>query len=175
MIKLIDILKETYLDGGEQGKIYAMNKNKIKKQILPEEFRRMQKLAGIQINENLDILSKEIIKKAALHDLKFQSDDYSEESSYWGGHESSDFVRDKYLDVINNPTLDSYIEAVFYALPIEYGDEIYDDPYEVEDLLGEIVGITLREIIGENQFKEIEEELLQHVENYSKILLKKFK
>ena len=145
----------------------------MKKQTLSEEFRRMQKLAGIQINEDLDILSKEIIKKAALHDLKFQSNDYSEESSYWGRHESSDFVRDKYLDVINNPTLDLYIEAVFSSLPIEYGDEIYDDPYEVEELLGEIVGITIREIIGEDQFEKIEEELFQHVENYSKILLKK--
>ena len=32
MIKLIDILKETYLGGGEQGKVYAIDKNKVKKQ-----------------------------------------------------------------------------------------------------------------------------------------------
>ena len=144
-----------------------MKKSELK-QIIKEELHKV-------LNENLDILSKETIKKAALHDLKFQSDDYSEESSYWGGHESSDFIRNKYLDVVNNPTLNSYIEAVFYSLPIEYGDEIYDDPYEVEELLGEIVGVTIREIIGEDQFGKIEEELLQHVENYSKILLKKLK
>ena len=144
-----------------------MKKSELK-QIIKEEIHKI-------LSENLDILSKEIIKKAALHDLKFQSDDYSEESSYWGGHESSDFIRNKYLDVVNNPTLDSYIEAVFYLLPIEYGDEIYDDPYEVEELLGEIVGVTIREIIGEDQFEKIEEKLLQHVENYSRILLKKLK
>jgi hypothetical protein len=32
MIKLTDLLKETYLGGGEQGKVYAIDKNKVKKQ-----------------------------------------------------------------------------------------------------------------------------------------------
>ena len=32
MIKLLDILKETYLGGGEQGKVYTVGKDKIKKQ-----------------------------------------------------------------------------------------------------------------------------------------------
>jgi hypothetical protein len=137
-------------------------------QIIKEEISKA-------LNENSNILSKDIIKKSALHDLKWQSDEYSKESSYWGGHELTNFVRDKYLDAVNNPTLNSYIEAVFYSLPIEYDDEIYDDPYEVEDLLGEIVGVTVRQVMGEDQFEEIEEELLQYVENYSKILLKNLK
>jgi len=147
----------------------------MKKQIISEEFKRMQKLAGIQLNENSDILSKEIIKKAALHDLKWQSDEYSQESSYWGGHEDSDFIRNKYLDVVNNPTLDSYIEAVFYALPIEYGDDIYDDPYEVMDLMGEIVGVTVSQVVGEEEFEEIEEDLQQYVEKHTGVLLTKIK
>jgi len=146
----------------------------MKKQILSEEFRRMQKLAGIQLNENSDILSKKSIKKAALYDLKWQSDEYSKESSYWGGHEKTDFVRDKYLDVVNNPTLDSYIEAVFYALPIEYGDEIYDD-YEVIDLMSEIVGVTVSQVVEEEEFEEIEEDLQQYVEKHTGILLAKIK
>ena len=42
--------------------------------------------------ENKEILSKDEIKKIAQHDLKFQSDEYSDESNYF----NDDYVRDKY-------------------------------------------------------------------------------
>jgi hypothetical protein len=125
--------------------------------------------------ENNEILSKDEIKKIAKHDLKFTSDEYSHESSYF----NDENVRNKYLDVLNDPTLDNLIEAIFTSLPIHYeddydnGEEIYSDP-EFLYLMDEFMMISARHTLGKERFEEIETELSNYTEQYSKILRQKY-
>jgi hypothetical protein len=120
--------------------------------------------------EGKEILSKDEIKKIAQHDLKFQSDKYSSESSYF----NDDYVRDKYLDVLNNPTLDSLIEAIFTSLPVHYGgDEIYSDP-EFLYLMDEYVVISAENVLGQERFKEVKQDLSDYTNKYSKILRQRY-
>jgi hypothetical protein len=120
--------------------------------------------------ENKEILSKDEIKKIAQHDLKFQSDEYSDESNYF----NDDYVRDKYLDVLNNPTLNSLIEAIFTSLPIHYeGDEIYSDP-EFLYLMDEFILVSAENVLGQKRFEEIRQDLSEYTEKYSKILRNKY-
>ena len=120
--------------------------------------------------ENKKILSKDEIKKIAQYDLNFQSDEYSSESNYFNDED----VRNKYLDVLNNPTLDNLIEAIFTSLPEQYeGEEIYSDP-EFLYLMDEFMMVSAREVLGEKRFEEIKTALSDHTENYSKILKNKY-
>ena len=120
--------------------------------------------------ENKKILSKDEIKKIAQYDLNFQSDEYSSESNYFNDED----VRNKYLDVLNNPTLDNLIEAIFISLPEQYeGEEIYSDP-EFLYLMDEFMMVSAREVLGEKRFEEIKTALSDHTENYSKILKNKY-
>jgi hypothetical protein len=120
--------------------------------------------------ENKKILSKDEIKKIAQYDLNFQSDEYSSESNYFNDED----VRNKYLDVLNNPTLDNLIEAIFTSLPEQYeGEEIYSDP-EFLYLMDEFMMISAREVLGEKRFEEIKTALSDYTENYSKILKNKY-
>ena len=120
--------------------------------------------------ENKKILSKDEIKKIAQYDLNFQSDEYSSESNYFNDED----IRNKYLDVLNNPTLDNLIEAIFTSLPEQYeGEEIYSDP-EFLYLMDEFMMVSAREVLGEKRFEEIKTALSDHTENYSKILKNKY-
>ena len=120
--------------------------------------------------EDKEILSKDEIKKIAQYDLKFQSDEYSDESSYF----NDEYVRDKYLDVLNNPTLNSLIEAIFTSLPVHYeGDEIYSDP-EFLYLMDEYIMVSAENVLGQERFEEVKQDLRDYTEKYSKILRQKY-
>ena len=120
--------------------------------------------------ENKEILSKDEIKKIAQYDLNFQSDEYSNESDYW----SDEDVRNKYLDVLNNPTLDSLIEAIFASLPAHYdGDEIYLDS-DFLYIMDESVLVPTENVLDQKRFEEIKQDLRKYTEQYSKILRKKY-
>jgi hypothetical protein len=120
--------------------------------------------------ENKEILSKDEIKKIAQHDLNFQSDEYSSESSYFDDED----VRNKYLDVLNNPTLDSLIEAIFTSLPIHYeGDEIYSDS-DFLYIMDEFVLTSAENTLEQKRFEEIKTDLRNYTEKYSKILKNKY-
>jgi len=116
--------------------------------------------------ENKEILSKDEIKKIAQYDLKFQSDEYSSESSYFNDED----LRNKYLDVLNNPTLNTLIEAIFASLPIHYGgDDIYSDS-EFLLLMDEFMMVSAENTLGEKRFEEVKNDLRDYTEKYSKIL-----
>jgi hypothetical protein len=120
--------------------------------------------------ENKEILSKDEIKKIAQYDLKFQSDEYSSESSYFNDED----LRNKYLDVLNNPTLNTLIEAIFTSLPIHYdGDEIYSDP-EFLYIMDEFIMTSAENALGQKRFEEIKNDLRDYTEKYSKILKNKY-
>ena len=120
--------------------------------------------------ENKEILSKDEIKKIAQYDLNFQSDEYSSESDYWNDED----VRNKYLDVLNNPTLNSLIEAIFASLPSRYeGDEIYSDS-DFLYIMDESVLISAENVLEQKRFEEIKQDLRDYTEKYSKILRKKY-
>jgi len=120
--------------------------------------------------ENKEILSKDEIKKIAQHDLNFQSDKYSDESNYWSDEE----VRNKYLDVLNNPTLDSLIKAIFTSLPSHYeGDEIYSDP-DFLYIMDEFVLVSAGNVLDQKRFEEIKQDLSDYTKKYSKILKNKY-
>jgi len=120
--------------------------------------------------ENKEILSKDEIKKIAQYDLKFQSDEYSSESSYFNDED----LRNKYLDVLNNPTLNTLIEAIFASLPIHYGgDDIYSDS-EFLLLMDEFMMVSAENTLGEKRFEEVKNDLRDHTEKYSKILKNKY-
>lgn len=120
--------------------------------------------------ENKEILSKDEIKKIAQHDLNFQSDKYSDESNYWSDEE----VRNKYLDVLNNPTLDSLIEAIFTSLPSHYeGDEIYSDP-DFLYIMDEFILVSAGNVLDQKRFEEIKQDLSDYTKKYSKILKNKY-
>jgi hypothetical protein len=120
--------------------------------------------------ESSEILSKDEIKKIAKHDLNFTSDEYSSESNYFNDED----VRNKYLDVLNNPTLDNLIEAIFVSLPAQYdGDEIYSDP-EFLYLMDEFIMVSAENVLGEKRFEEIKTELRKYTEQYSKILKQEY-
>jgi hypothetical protein len=120
--------------------------------------------------ENKEILSKDEIKKIAQYDLKFQSDEYSSESSYFNDED----LRNKYLDVLNNPTLNTLIEAIFASLPIHYGgDDIYSDS-EFLLLMDEFMMVSAENALGEKRFEEVKNDLRDHTEKYSKILKNKY-
>jgi hypothetical protein len=120
--------------------------------------------------KNSEILSKDEIKKIAKHDLNFTSDEYSSESNYF----SDEDVRNKYLDVLNNPTLNTLIEAIFASLPMQYdGDDIYSDP-EFLLLMDEFMMISAENALGEKRFEEIKSDLRKYTEQYSKILKQQY-
>jgi hypothetical protein len=120
--------------------------------------------------ENKKILSKDEIKKIAQYDLKFQSDEYSSESSYFNDED----LRNKYLDVLNNPTLNTLIEAIFTSLPIHYdGDEIYSDP-EFLYIMDEFIMTSAENALGQKRFEEVKNDLRDYTEKYSKILKNKY-
>jgi len=120
--------------------------------------------------ENKEILSKDEIKKIAQYDLKFQSDEYSNESNYFDDED----VRNKYLDVLNNPTLNSLIEAIFTSLPLHYeGDEVYSDS-DFLYIMDEFVMISTENALGSKRFEEIKQDLSDYTEKYSKILKDKY-
>jgi hypothetical protein len=120
--------------------------------------------------ENNEILSKDEIIKIAKHDLNFTSDKYSSESNYFDDED----VRNKYLDVLNNPTLDNLIEAIFTSLPAHYdGDGIYSDP-EFLYLMDEFIMVSAENVLEEKRFEEIKTELRNYTEQYSKILRQKY-
>jgi len=120
--------------------------------------------------ENKEILSKDEIKKIAQYDLKFQSDEYSSESSYFNDED----LRNKYLDVLNNPTLNTLIEAIFTSLPIHYdGDEIYSDP-EFLYIMDEFIMTSAENALGQKRFEEVKNDLRDYTEKYSKILKNKY-
>ena len=120
--------------------------------------------------ENKEILSKDEIKKIAQYDLKFQSDEYSSESNYFDDEE----LRDKYLDVLNNPTLSALIEAIFTSLPIHYnGDEIYSDS-EFLYIMDEFIMTSTENALGSKRFEEVKNDLRNYTEKYSKILRNKY-
>ena len=134
-------------------------------QIIKEEISKV-----LNEIENKEILSKDEIKKIAQYDLNFQSDEYSGESDYW----SDEDVRNKYLDVLNNPTLDSLIEAIFASLPSHYeGDEIYSDP-EFLYIMDEFILVSAGNILDQKRFEEIKQDLRNYTEKYSKILRNKY-
>jgi hypothetical protein len=84
------------------------------------------------------------------------------------------YVRDKYLDVLNNPTLNSLIEAIFTSLPIYYdGDEIYTDP-EFLYLMDEFIMVSTENVLEKERFEEIKTDLRNYTEKYSKILKQKY-
>jgi hypothetical protein len=141
-----------------------MKKSQLK-QIIKEEFQKVLKEI-----ESKEILSKDEIKKIAQYDLKFQSDEYSSESSYFNDED----LRNKYLDVLNNPTLNTLIEAIFTSLPIHYGgDDIYSDS-EFLLLMDEFMMVSAENTLGEKRFEEIKPDLRKYTEQYSKILKKKY-
>jgi hypothetical protein len=120
--------------------------------------------------KNKEILSKDEIKKIAQYDLNFQSDEYSSESSYFNDED----LRNKYLDVLNNPTLNTLIEAIFASLPVQYdGDDIYSDP-EFLLLMDEFMMISAENALGEKRFEEIKSDLRKYTEQYSKILKQQY-
>jgi hypothetical protein len=120
--------------------------------------------------ENKEILSKDEIKKIAQYDLNFQSDEYSSESSYFDDED----LRNKYLDVLNNPTLNALIAAIFASLPVHYdGDDIYSGP-EFLLLMDEFMMISAENALGEKRFEEIKSDLRKYTEQYSKILKQQY-
>jgi hypothetical protein len=120
--------------------------------------------------KNKEILSKDEIKKIAQYDLNFQSDEYSSESSYFNDED----LRNKYLDVLNNPTLNTLIEAIFASLPVQYdGDDIYSDP-EFLLLMDEFMMISAENALGEKRFEEIKSDLRKYTEQYSKTLKQQY-
>ena len=120
--------------------------------------------------ENKEILSKDEIKKIAQYDLNFQSDEYSSESNYFNDKD----LRDKYLDVLNNPTLNTLLEAIFASLPVHYdGDDIYSDP-EFLLLMDEFIMTSTENALGEKRFEEIKPDLRKYTEQYSKILKQQY-
>ena len=92
MIKLIDILKETYLGGGEQGKIYALDKNKIKKQSnFSDGFTQNELYFYNQFNKHPNIFPKihELTKSYVIMDRLYDIPDlgnvldYLEQINMW--------------------------------------------------------------------------------------------
>ena len=113
--------------------------------------------------KNNEILSKDEIKQIAKYNLKFSSDEYSDESDYF----NNETLKDKYLDILNNPTLNSLIEADLISLLIEYGDEIFTD-LDFLDVMGEYMTTAVRHTLGEKRFEEVKTDLSDYVEKYSK-------
>lgn len=120
--------------------------------------------------ENKEILSKDEIKKIAQYDLNFQSDEYSSESSYFNDED----VRNKYLDVLNNPTLNNLIEAIFVSLPVHYdGEEIYSDS-DFLYIMDEFILTSTENVLEQKRFEEIKQDLRDYTEKYSKMLRNKY-
>ena len=118
--------------------------------------------------ENKEILSKDEIKKITQYDLNFQSDEYSSESSYFNDED----VRNKYLDVLNNPTLNNLIEAIFVSLPVHYdGEEIYSDS-DFLYIMDEFILTSTENVLEQKRFEEIKQDLRDYTEKYSKMLRK---
>ena len=135
------------------------------KQLIKEEIYRLLKEI-----ENKEILSKDEIKKIAQYDLNFQSDKYSSESNYFNDED----VRNKYLDVLNNPTLNNLIEAIFASLPVHYdGDDIYSDS-EFLLLMDEFMMVSAENVLEKKRFEEVKPDLRKYTEQYSKILRNKY-
>lgn len=135
------------------------------KQLIKEEIYRVLKEI-----ENKEILSKDEIKKIAQYDLNFQSDKYSSESNYFNDED----VRNKYLDVLNNPTLNNLIEAIFASLPVHYdGDDIYSDS-EFLLLMDEFMMVSAENVLEKKRFEEVKPDLRKYTEQYSKILRNKY-
>jgi hypothetical protein len=85
MIKLSDILKETYLDRGEQGKVYAIGKDKIKKQSnFLDGFTQDELYFYNQFNKHLDIFPKiyELTKSYVIMDRLYDMPDLSNVLNY---------------------------------------------------------------------------------------------
>jgi len=120
--------------------------------------------------ENKEILSKDEIKKIVQYDLNFQSDEYSSESSYFNDED----VRNKYLDVLNNPTLNNLIEAIFVSLPVHYdGEEIYSDS-DFLYIMDEFILTSTENVLEQKRFEEIKQDLRDYTEKYSKMLRNKY-
>lgn len=135
------------------------------KQLIKEEIYMVLKEI-----ENKEILSKDEIKKIAQYDLNFQSDKYSSESNYFNDED----VRNKYLDVLNNPTLNNLIEAIFASLPVHYdGDDIYSDS-EFLLLMDEFMMVSAENVLEKKRFEEVKPDLRKYTEQYSKILRNKY-
>lgn len=129
---------------------------------------QLRKLIKEQIEKVLGGLTPDEIKQMAKYDLDFQSSEFSGESDSW----DNEFVRNKYLDVLNNPTLDKFIEAVFYALPLyvsdEFeGDEIYHNQDEFNTLMDEYVMSPIINGLGMNRYKEVQDEVRKRIGPYS--------
>ena len=141
-----------------------MKKSQLKYLIKEEIYKVLKEI------ENKEILSKDEIKKIAQHDLNFQSDEYSSESSYFNDED----LRNKYLDVLNNPTLNTLLEAIFASLPIHYGgDDIYSDS-EFLLLMDEFMMVSAENVLEEKRFEEVKSDLRKYTEQYSKILRNKY-
>jgi hypothetical protein len=85
MIKLVDILKETYLGGGEQGKVYAVGKDKIKKQSnFLDGFTQDELYFYNQFNKHLDIFPKiyELTKSYVIMDRLYDIPDLNNVLNY---------------------------------------------------------------------------------------------
>jgi len=92
MIKLLDLLKETYLGGGEQGKIYAIDKNKVKKQSnFSDGFTQDELYFYNQFNKHSNIFPKiyELTKSYVIMDRLYDIPDlgnvlnYLEQINIW--------------------------------------------------------------------------------------------
>jgi len=100
----------------------------MKKQILTEEFKRMQKLAGIIVenksNEGVDLLDYDG-KKYTPESIKnaIDNNDISEFESEWGINvyvETSKFL----------PTFKKYMDEAGYSFPEEFWDGIDEEAYD---------------------------------------------
>jgi hypothetical protein len=141
-----------------------MKKSQLKYLIKEEIYKVLKEI------ENKEILSKDEIKKIAQHDLNFQSNEYSSESNYFNDED----LRNKYLDVLNNPTLNTLLEAIFASLPIHYGgDDIYSDS-EFLLLMDEFMMVSAENVLEEKRFEEVKSDLRKYTEQYSKILRNKY-
>ena len=141
-----------------------MKKSQLKYLIKEEIYKVLKEI------ENKEILSKDEIKKIAQHHLNFQSNEYSSESNYFNDED----LRNKYLDVLNNPTLNTLLEAIFASLPIHYGgDDIYSDS-EFLLLMDEFMMVSAENVLEEKRFEEVKSDLRKYTEQYSKILRNKY-